>query len=182
MINLLPYEQKKELKAAHTNSMLIRYVTFLIFAFGFLLLVCLGAYLILTTIKITNDKITEDQSSSQTVSSTLQTKINDANSSITAAESIIGQEKLYSSLLTNLGSILPAGSKIDSISIDDTTSAINLTIRANSTNLISTIENSFTSSQAFYQYKLASSTSDNTDVDGYSTVIKATVMANWEML
>ena len=182
MINLLPYEQKTELKAAHCNSNLIKYVTFLLFAFGFLVLLCLGAYIVLTTIKITNENAIANQTQSQALSPTLQASLDEANSSLESASAILNSEKSYTGLLDSISNIIPNESEIDNISASNSSNQITIALRTKSSVTSADVQELFSSNGTFYSYRLVSNTTDSSDIDGYTNIINFTVSVNWEAL
>ena len=55
MINLLPDNYKKQLRAARANVTIARYTGVIVLAFGFLVLVLFGSYLLLSQTKASAD-------------------------------------------------------------------------------------------------------------------------------
>lgn len=158
MINLLPYELKRQTRAARTNVILFRYVVILAIAVGFVTLVCAGSYTFLTITKISNEKLLEQAKTSPTAASSIQGQVDKAKSSLATARSILDQQVVYSDVITGLGAILPKGTKIDSLSLSDSSlgTPMNMKIRAVSADLETKIKEGFSSSTLFSGYRLVS--------------------------
>lgn len=117
MINLLPVDEKKEIKAARTNIVLVNYIFFLSVAIVFLAITCMGSYFLLTNMK----KSAEATISSQPTGSfsTNNGQVSDIRSVILTAQSILSRRIPYSDILISIGSSLPYGAIADKISLNE---------------------------------------------------------------
>lgn len=121
MINLLAPDDRRQLTAARTNSLLLRYVI-LLGAFMVVLVAELGgAYLVLANANAT-DQATID-SNAQGTQSFAQTKSDLASFSadLTTAKYILDQQVPYTTIILRLAAALPADAVLDKVTIDPTT-------------------------------------------------------------
>lgn len=118
MINLLPHEQQREIRAARSNTLLLRYTILLICA-----LVFLGGSIGVTQIslkqaaeradatKLENEKKATDYVETQAAVTKLQ-------SDLSSAKSLFENEVRYSKVLTRLSNLFPEGTAIESLQLD----------------------------------------------------------------
>ncbi len=153
MINLLPYETKRQIQAARVNVILFRYVIFLGIAAGFLAMACLTAYLFINNPFSFTNTIVKNTSSSKVQSDAATVKTNLAN-----AKSILDQQVSYSKVLLAISNALPAGTKLDTLSINDGSFGTNtsLSVLATKADLSSALQTGFSNPQFFSNYKLES--------------------------
>lgn len=121
MINLLAPDDRRQLAAARTNSLLLRYVILLGIFIVVLVAELGGAYLMLTTTKAT-DQATIDSNAQGTLSFA-QTKndLANFNADLATAKYILGQQVPYTTIILRLAAALPADATLDRVTIDPTT-------------------------------------------------------------
>lgn len=119
MINLLPYDQKRVLTAARTNTVLLRYNIILLLAAGFLVLAAGVVYVFLIAMQNSaNTTIADNQrreASYQTVkqeASAFQAKLSDA-------KTIFDSELSYSTALVRFADLFPSGTAISEINLNE---------------------------------------------------------------
>lgn len=117
MINLMPDQAKADIRAARVNVVLVRYIIIVILAFAFLLLLLFGTYVILTQTKTSAQELIDASAAkNQAYTSTVQ-QLNSLNISLNKAKSVVSQEIDYSTVLTNIGRQMPAGTVLDTLSL-----------------------------------------------------------------
>lgn len=173
MINLLPIDIKKQTKAARTNSILLNYSVILLFASGFLAFVCVSTFIILKNIESSSAK------NSSTPYSIAKSKVDEINTKIAGAESIMNSSVFYSGILTSIGNVLPTGVIIKSISLSNNSinSPINIKLNAKTNELATQLKDKFIG-PTFSGYNLIETTSDPSDSTGYPVIINITVSIN----
>jgi Tfp pilus assembly protein PilN len=167
MINLLPNETKKQLRAARTNTILTRYIITIFFAAAFLCLVILGSYYIMSESKKTAENaITGVKTGNSSYSPTTK-KSSAFISDLSTAKSILDKRVSYSKILENLINALPTGVILESplsINRDALNLPITLKAYAKSSSSEATLKANLQSNPTFLNYSLASVTS-NTGVN-----------------
>ncbi len=120
MINLLPREQQKEIRAAHTNTLLLRYLILLVGALLFLFFAMVVTYFSLNTTarqaddtKAQNERAATGYRETQAVATVLR-------SELSVAKSLFENEIRYSKVFVRLSALLPEGTALDSLEIDET--------------------------------------------------------------
>lgn len=158
MINLLPYETKKQLKAARNNMILVRYLITLFIAMAFLGLLILGAYYILLDSKNTAEmSIAKVQTNNSSYSPSVSTS-SSFNDDLKIANKILNQQTSYSTLLLELAKSIPADTILESpIVINRSTIDLPLTLKAYSKNSTDdSLSKSMQNSKFFQNYSLKS--------------------------
>lgn len=119
MINYLPPDQKKQLRAARTNVLLFRYNIGLIFVASFLTLATLTVFLLLSSEKkAAEDMITANQSRASNFSS-VQARADSFRKDLSDAKAIFDNEILYSKIYLEIAGILPAGTALEALDLNE---------------------------------------------------------------
>ncbi len=148
MINLLPPDQQKEIRAARNNTLLLRYVILLFSALGFLLVALAITYFSLSQAgsqadetRMRNEERASGYASAQSTASQLR---NDLSS----AKSLFDDEIRFSLVVVRLSSLLPEGSAIDSLQIDSDSflQPTTLSVQIDSRAAAEALQNNFASS------------------------------------
>lgn len=180
MINLLPVETKTQLRAAHTNVLLFKYllvlgsgVTFLALAFG-------ASYIFLTNNKTAIKKLEDNSQSTVSLYSVAQKQLNSILSSVTVAKNIMDQQISYSDIVTGIAAALPTGIVIDKIVVDNSTigKPITLLARAKTADSVPLMKDNFTQSALFSNYNLLSVTTNAGDSSGLPVQISISITIN----
>lgn len=180
MINLLPDNTKRQLRAARTNSSLIKYIMFLILSVIFLASVSAGSYLILNNSKTAAEK---NIASSQTKSGSYLSVLNQANAisqNILQAKGILDKQISYSDIIIGLAKTLPEGVIINTLSLSDSTIGTPITIKAlGKTSDDSTLlKTNMQKSTQFSNYNLKSVSTDPNDTTGHPILISFEITIN----
>lgn len=159
MINIISPEQKREIRAARINVILVRYAIMLVsLAVLIVLIYGLGFWLVGHEKQAVNDKL---------LSQTEQSKAYDAvekeaetfRQNLTIAKSILSKETSYSTFLTTLANDLPSGTVLVNLSLGGTTTAqkgLNLDTRASSYAKVLELKNDLEQSTLFENVSIVS--------------------------
>lgn len=165
MINLLPDETKKQLKAARTNTILVRYILTVVIAAVFLGLAIFTSYYIMNGSKTTAENaITDVKSSNDSYSPTI-TKSNAFIADLSTAKNTLNRQISYSTIIKDLIGALPTSVILKSpFSLDnDILSApITITAYAKSSSDEATLKTNLQGNSTFSGYSLQS-LNNNTD-------------------
>jgi len=159
MINLLPNETKKQLRAARTNTILIKYIITVLIAAAFLGLAFFVSYYIMNDSKITAENAITNVTASDTSYSPITTESNNFISNLSSAKSILGQQISYSTIIEKLLNALPAGVVLESpfsISNDTIKSPITFKAYAKASNNETTLKTNLQATSVFSGYSLQS--------------------------
>jgi Tfp pilus assembly protein PilN len=175
MINLLPYDIKRQTKAARVNIILVRYIFILGISAGFLVIACLVTYFF-----INNSSLFVKPAVANTSSSNIQAEATSMKTDFATAKSILDQQVPYSKVITAIANVLPAGTKLDSLSINDGSfgATINLSVSALTSESETTLKTSLSSSQYFSGYRLISTTSNPDLTSKYQFVFNISIIIN----
>lgn len=159
MINLLPPPERKEIKAAYSNSLLLRYTALTGASLVFIIISLVATYVVLTQASNLADSTTKNNEQKVASFSNVQAQANSLRSDLTNAKQLFDNEIRYSKVLTNFAASLPSGAALSSITLDQNTSftnpsTINIQIR-NQTAAIA-LENSLQNSPFFKGVSLGS--------------------------
>ena len=182
MINLLPLDDRKQLHAARTNVLLLRYSIGLVFAAVFAGLTTVAIYAILTNMKLTAEAtITSNQSRASNFS-TVQTQADEYRKNLTNAQTVFNEEIQFSKLYLEIAHLLPANTALDSLVLDSSTidSPMELPVKikgeAQATALIASFKSSAVFNNEASYGTLALNTAD--DKEKYPYVLTVNVKIN----
>lgn len=148
MINLLPHSRKKEIRAAYSNTLLLRYLVLLLGALGFLA-VALG--ITFFSLKMAGDQADATKAENEQ-RTTDYAKTRDAatqlRSDLSSAKELFESENRYSLMLIRLSSLLPDGSALDSLQVDNASFAqpLSIVVHIRNENAAKALQNNFTNS------------------------------------
>ena len=175
MINLLPDETKQEIRAARTNITLINYMIFLGLALVFLVLACSTTYLLLLNSEETNEKNAAANQSKITPYSSVEAQANALTGSLATAKNVLDQSVSYSNVIIGIAAALPAGTTLDSLSLNNGTFGVPITLKMHSNSSdVTKLEKNFNSNTALFSgYKLQPV--GQHDSSGYPITISITI-------
>lgn len=172
MINLLPPEDKRQIRAARANSLLLRYNILLLGAIVFLFLAIGGVYVYLQSTKTSAEQTISDNESKVAGFSKVQGEAEQFKSNLTIAKQILDKEVTYTSVILKISHLLPSGVVLDSLNLDSATfgTATTLTAKAKNYNDAIALKNAFQDSDIFtdvhFQSISTSSGSDSSSSSG----------------
>lgn len=151
MINLLPDEAKHELKAARTNSLLLKFIFALGLGVAFLGFISGGAYLILMDTQASAERVISSNPQNNDSYTSIQQQTAALRSSLSSAKTVLADEVRYSTLLTTIASLMPEGTIIDKLDLSDAMfdTPTTLTVFAKSTDAALKVKDNFQSNSLF---------------------------------
>lgn len=170
MINLLPDEAKKEIRAARVNVLLIRYMGVIFAAFAFLVLILFGSYFLLDQTKASSQKLIEANDTKAEVYSSTKTQVDSLSAQLAEAKGILDQEILYSNVLVNFGQQMVPNTIIDKISLDSssfTGNPVTLKVYAKTTDDAVALRDRFQSSPFFTNVSFQTITDNSGGIPDY---------------
>jgi len=161
MINLLPDNAKKELRAARTNVRLGNYLVMLGIGLVFLGGLCFAVYLALDGEKSSAEAIINSNRTKSTSFGSVEEQGNTLRTSLSTAKTILDQEVLYSKVLTGIAALTPSGVVIDGLNLAPTTfgTPLSLQVFAISNEAALSLKDKFQSSPLFSSVSFQSLTS-----------------------
>ena len=121
MINLMPIAGQKELAAARTNSLLLRYVILVSIFIGVLIIEVLIVYALLNNDRSNNEAtITENQQKTIAYAPTKQ-QADEFRSNLATAKYILAKQTPYTTLILAIANKLPTGAVLDKLTLDPST-------------------------------------------------------------
>lgn len=134
MINLLPPDSARQLRAARHNSILIRYVAGGGIVLGLIVLVYLSAFALLKTTEASNTNSSEENQQKIDEYSDVAATAKEYRDNIQRARTILDAEISYTTALANIASSLPNDTVISSLALtpEGVGQPITLTVQAKS--------------------------------------------------
>lgn len=182
MINLLPPEDKRQISAARSNTLLLRYNIFLLGAVAFLFLAVAGVYFYLHTTKVTAEQTIRDNESKVAGFSTVKNQAEQFKTNLSIAKKILDNEVTYTSVILKISHLLPSGVVLDSLNLDSATfgTATTLTARAKNYNDALALKSAFQDSDIFsdvhFQSISSGSSSDSSGSSDYPVTVNLSVI------
>jgi Tfp pilus assembly protein PilN len=121
MINLLSPGDRSQLRAARSNTLLLRYTILLGIVVIVLVAEMIGIYFVLNIDKSHNEEIIRDNEAKTVSYSATKTSAAQFKSDLATAKYILGNQVPYTKLITTIANILPADAVIDTLALDPTT-------------------------------------------------------------
>jgi len=117
MINLLPEDTKKELRAARWNVILVRYIFVILLAFGFMTLVIYGSALLLAETRTSADSLIESTDTDAPEYADTQAQIDELSATLSGARSILDTRTSYAELLRAIGAQMTDGTVMSELEL-----------------------------------------------------------------
>lgn len=151
MINLLPLEEKRQLRAARTNTLLLRYNIALLIVFIFLGLATMVVYVYLNNTRAVAEQTINDNKTKAASYAIVQSQADVFRSNLSIAKQILGNEVTYSKVILAVANLMPPGTVLDKLNLDSQTfgTPMVLTAQANSYESALKLKDSFQSSSLF---------------------------------
>lgn len=118
MINLLPPESKKQIRAARTNVLLARYNLLIAAAIVFLGLALGFVYIFLMNSKASAEATIQENTQKESTYSDVKNKADAFRAQLGDAKTIFDEQISYSRAALNLASLFPEGTAIDKLELD----------------------------------------------------------------
>lgn len=151
MINLLPEDSKKEIRAARANVTLLNYMLVLCFGVIFLALISVGVYFVLAASQSDAKKLIAVSNSKSSAYASAETQGAALRSGLSSAKTILSQEVLYTKILTGIAALMPTGVVLNGINLSPSTLGVPTTLQfyAKTTQDAIALKNGFEKSPLF---------------------------------
>ena len=170
MINLMPDDAKKELRAARVNVLLVRYMGIIFLAFVFLVFILFGSYFLLNQTKASSEQLINANDTKAEVYQTTKTQVNALSDQLAEARGILDKEILYSNVLVNFAQQMPTGTIIDTLGLDTNSfsgTPLTLKVYAKSTNDAVALRDKFQNSAFFKDVGFQTISDSSAGIEGY---------------
>ena len=134
MINLLPHDDKREIRAARTNVLLFRYTIASFVALLILLLVAGAIVLLLNDAKQRAEQTTKENQAAVAGYAEVQSKATAFRSDLTKAKQLFDSEIRYHLVVREVARLLPSGTEINDFRISEASFTEPLTLQVKVTN------------------------------------------------
>lgn len=181
MINLMPDEAKRELRAARTNVIIVRYMCIIFIACLFLLLILFGSYFLLGQTRDSAQRLITTNDTKAEVYSATKSQVDNLSASLSQARGILDQEVLYSNVLVNFAQLMPAGTVLNKLTLDTTSfgaTPLNLTVYAKTTNDAVILKDRFQNSPLFSNVNFQTISDTTGGIAGYPVSVTMTLTLN----
>lgn len=121
MINMLSPNDKRELLASRTNSLLLRYIIFFSIFVLLLVLELVAVYFMLNASKLSSEATIRENEQLALSQSSVQKEADQFRSDLATAKIILDRQTPYTSILKTISDLVPNGVVMNSISIDPST-------------------------------------------------------------
>lgn len=121
MINLLPYDNKAEIRAARVNVILFRYILILLAAIIVLGGLIIAAYLALNSTKQLAEEKVEENNQRLSVYQNIRTEADQFRAELSTAKSVFDSKTSYTSLIYKIANTIPENTYIQSLELDPDT-------------------------------------------------------------
>lgn len=178
MINLLPRDEKRQLYAARTNTLLVRYNIALIVSITFLGIAMTAAYLYLNTSMASSQQTIVDNEARATGYATIQSQADIFRSNLAIAKQILDAEVAYTKVTIAIAALMPQGTILDKLNLDSSTFGTPTILTAQAKNYDSALalKNTFQKSSLFSDVHFQSITTGGSgQASGYPYTVSLNV-------
>lgn len=180
MINLLPNGKKDDILAARANVILLRYIGIIVIALVFILVIFAASESVLNRTMETARSRIEANSVKADVYSTTQQEVDTLSGKLSEAKTLLNSDIRYSTVLTEMGRLTPAGVIIKQVTLNDAAfngTPLKITAYARSTAEASTLQTQLQTSSLFSQVSLQQTDTSN-GISGYPVTVSLNVSLN----
>ncbi len=118
MINLLPSEDQKQLRAARSNALLLRYVVISPLLIVFLVAEMVVIYFVMNATQDANKKTITDNAARTAEYADTKKEADSYRANLQVAKSILNTQVPYTKILVAIAQKLPNGATVEQISVD----------------------------------------------------------------
>lgn len=181
MINLLPYDTKRQIIAGRTNVLLVRYLILIGISIVFLAAVSAAVYFVLMNSRDSALGAVKTNEAKESVYSSVQAEATTFRTNLASASTILSQSVPYSNVMISIAEALPPGVVIDSLTLSAATLGVPITLNAHAKSNTAALQlkTNFTNSPIFSNVSIQSLTSaPATATSGYPIGITLNVTIN----
>ena len=151
VINLLPQEEQRQLRAARTNVLLLRYNVLLLGAVIFLVLAVGVTYIQLTTTKDLAERTITLNNNKSSDFVPIENQAAQFRTNLGTAKQILDHEVTYTKVVLAIAKVLPSGVILDNLNLDSQTfgTATTLVAHAKDYSRVLALKESFQTSKLF---------------------------------
>lgn len=174
MINLIPTEEKRQIRAARVNTILLRYTFIMLLAGAFLALILAGSYFLLTMTKNSADELIVANDTSTGEFAGTQQEIDALSSELTEAKTVLDNQISYSDTLARIGAAMPAGTVVESLALAPeyfSGTPMTVTIYAADDTIASNLQGQLSISPYFTSVSINSTSADE-GIEGYPVSVE----------
>lgn len=186
MINLLPTEDKRQIKAARHNTVLVKYVSLLSLVLLLTLASFGGGYYVAERTKALAQQALRGEESNASKYAKAKADADAFAKDLATAKSVFSEGITYSQLLLDIAEVVPKGSVINGLNLTGNAfgSSLNITGKATSLDVVEKLKEELENSTVFEGVSTVSvSTIETTDTEegganqdyGYNVTLKATL-------
>ena len=130
MINLLSPNDRRQLAASRTNSLMLRYIFLLSVVIAVMALELVGVYFILNADKQRNQDLIDFNDTKAAAYADIQQQADTFRSDLAVSKYILGKQTPYTSLIFAIAEVMPPNATLDALSIVPATFGAPVTITA----------------------------------------------------
>ncbi|MDN5275001.1 MAG: hypothetical protein JWP06_902 [Candidatus Saccharibacteria bacterium] len=130
MINLLPHEEQRQLRAARTNVLLLRYNVLLLGAVIFIVIAVSITYLQLTNTKLLAQTAITDNNTKSSSFIPIKNQADQFRTNLATAKQILDREVTYTKVVLAIAKVLPSGVVLENLTLDSQTFGTSTTLVA----------------------------------------------------
>lgn len=177
MINLLPPEEKRQLHAARSNTLLVRYNILLLGVVIFMLLAIGFVYIYLSNAKNNSQVVIDENTTKVSSFAPIAEQASTFRSNLATAKQILDREVVYSKVIVEVARLMPRGTVLDNLSLDAATFGKPATIaaKAKTYNDAIALKDAFSKSDLFSDVHFESITANDGDASGYRMLVNLSV-------
>lgn len=120
-MNLLPKEEKRQLQAARSNTLLLRYNIFLLGVIVFLGVGTGITFVYLNTTQTNAENQISENKSKVSDYAAVESQANEFRSNLTTAKQILDREVAYTKVILEISGALPSGIVLENLNLDSQT-------------------------------------------------------------
>lgn len=139
MINLLPPDEKRQLRAGRSNTLLIRYNFFMVGALAFMLLSVGFTYVYLNNAKANAQTVIDENREKVANFAVVEKEATEFRSNLATAKQILDREVIYTKVILEIAHLMPSGTILESLNLDPSTFGTETSIAAQTKNYDSAI-------------------------------------------
>lgn len=180
MINLLPDDYKKELRAARANVVLLRYNIFTLIAVGFLVLSCVVIYLLINENKRTAEEANIANVAKASSYASTRSQAEEYRKNLAITKQILNNEVNYTDVIFAITSLLPSGVVLDGVNLNasDFGNQTNFAAHAKNYDAVAKLKQNFQNSKLFTNVFFQTINAAETGSDAYPISVNISVKIN----
>lgn len=179
MINLLPEQNKQQIRAARMNVILLRYNFFVLIVIGVLCAICIFFYIFLHNTQ--SNAISKSSENNQKATTYAKTRVaaDEYRNNLSTASKILSNEVNYTNVIFTITKLLPSGVVLDGLSINPTDfgKQLSFSAHAKSVDKSKELKHNFEESTMFSNVYLQNVTDNSAGGAGSSYPIAVTISA-----